>query len=80
MCNLHGSVKGFGTLNHDLLIAKLRVYGFLKDALRCKKNYLQNRKGKMGRVPEWMKILVNGKDNKALPQGLTLGSQLFKVF
>ena len=37
-------------------------------------------KGRLVELPGWMKILVNGKDNKALPQGLTLGSQLFKVF
>ena len=36
--------KAFDTLNHDLLIAKLGVYGFETDVLRCMKRYLMNRK------------------------------------
>ena len=36
--------KAFGTLNHDLLIAKLGEYGFEPDALRYMKSYLKNRK------------------------------------
>ena len=36
--------EAFDTLNHDLLIPKLREYGFETDALRYMKNYLTNRK------------------------------------
>ena len=35
--------KDFYTLNHDLLIAKLGVYGFETDVLRYMKSYLMNR-------------------------------------
>ena len=35
--------KDFGTLNHDLLIAKLSAYGFEQDALTLIYSYLPNR-------------------------------------
>ena len=35
--------KAFGTINHDLLLAKLHVYGFHKKSLLLIKNYLSNR-------------------------------------
>ena len=36
--------KAFGTINHDLMIAKLRAYGFSKEALNFIRSYLKNRK------------------------------------
>ena len=35
--------KAFDTINHELLIAKLHVYGFSKEPLRLIKSYLTNR-------------------------------------
>ena len=32
--------KAFATINHDLLIAKLKAYGFSKEALKLMKSYL----------------------------------------
>ena len=36
--------KAFNCLNHDLLIAKLNIYGFILPALRLIHDYLSNRK------------------------------------
>ena len=36
--------KVFGTINHDLLLAKLKAYGFSKDALTLMCSYLKDRK------------------------------------
>ena len=44
----HGAIlmdlsKAFNTINHDLLFAKLHVYGFSKESLKLIKSYLTNR-------------------------------------
>ena len=39
--------KPFDTINHDLLIAKLKAYGFSEEALKLMKSYLKNQKQKV---------------------------------
>ena len=36
--------KAFDTINHDLLLAKLKAYGFSPNALKLMHDYLNNRK------------------------------------
>ena len=36
--------KAFDTINHDLLLAKLKAYRFLLDAVKLIHSYLKNRK------------------------------------
>ena len=69
--------KALDTLNHDLLITKLGVYGFETDALRYLKSYLTNRKQR-ARVnktfSEWERITAG------VTQGAILGPPLFNMF
>ena len=69
--------KAFGCLSHDLLIAKLNVYGFSMAAIRLIQNYLSNRKQRTKINTEyssWEEILFGVR------QGSILGPLLFNIF
>ena len=69
--------KAFDTINHDLLIAKLKAYGFSKEALKLMKSYLKNRT---------QKVQLNNKFSSerdviaGVPRGCIDGPLLFNLF
>ena len=69
--------KAFDTINHDLLIAKLRAYGFSKEALKLMKSYIKSRK---------QKVQINNKFSSerdviaGAPQGSIDSPLLFNLF
>ena len=69
--------KAFDCLDHELLIAKLKVYGFSLTALKLVHNYLSNRK---------QRTKINSTNSSLLeiifgvPQGSILRPLLFNIF
>ena len=70
-------LKAFGTLNHDLLIAKLKAYALSINSLRYNRNYLSQRLQRTGvnnRFSLWKDIIAG------VPQGSILVPLLFNIY
>ena len=69
--------KAFDSIPHDLLIAKMHVYGFSIDAVTFFYSYLKRRKQnvRINNTHSVFQILLSG-----VPQGLVLGPRLFNIF
>ena len=70
-------LKAFGTLNHDLLIAKLEAYALSINSLRYNRSYLSQRLQRTGvnnRFSLWKYIIAG------VPQGSILVPLLFNIY
>ena len=69
--------KAFDTINHEVLLAKLKAYGFPLNAVKLMHSYLKNRK---------QQVKINNKFSSeniviaGIPRGSVDGSLLFNLF
>ena len=70
--------KAFDTIDHKILLEKLRFYGFSPDALKLMKNYLSDRQQYVD-IGDGVTSEVRGV-GVGIPQGSILGPLLFLIY
>ena len=76
-CIIHGSFKAFDIINHDLLLGKLKAYGFSLNAVKLIHSYLKIRK---------QQVQINNRFSSenivivGVPQSSIDGPLLFNLF
>ena len=71
--------KAFDTVNHEILLAKLKFYGFHENFIKLIRSYLYKRRIRV-KVNDTLSLSQTLDDDLGVPQGSVLGPLLFILY